>query len=485
MNIAFSRPGNDRSASHRARAHRFGTPVRLASAVVAASALALTLVSCNSAPGALQSPVAVQAVRAPLEAPTFAWFALPDSGQVETITVPDGVTAVQLSLTGAQGANASEHQFQGWGAGLDGILRVNPGDKLDIATGRQGEPNNSVKSPGAGGWSLPGYEGGSGGHGKGATGEDGSGGGGASVIELNGELAVAAGGGGGQGGDNQRFIGLHGGSAGFERGGDGGVPKDQVSYNLPGYGGGPEHQNNDSLGKSVPNNAGITPDRLGGGGGGGGGGRYVGAGGAPGREAVGAGGGGGSSWVSDAVSDVVAHVDSDGTNAGGGHPGNGFVRLRWVADVTTYTITKRGTPDVQNLQAGDSDTQDGAAVSTGRAAATAGEAVATQTWAFHRDDSGPANVGGLVNLSTGKCLDVNGHTGALDLWTCDGGNNQRWRMSTRSDGTVSLQVVDQRSADGSYLATTVDPASITDNSPVILEPTPESPRTVWEAHVVG
>ncbi|NNN30753.1 endonuclease [Streptomyces sp. S3(2020)] len=48
----------------------------------------------------------------------------------------------------------------------------------------------------------------------------------------------------------------------------------------------------------------------------------------------------------------------------------------------------------------------------------------------------------LVNRATGKCLDVNGWSTAdganIQLWTCHGGANQRWRIEELPDGTSRI-----------------------------------------------
>lgn len=45
----------------------------------------------------------------------------------------------------------------------------------------------------------------------------------------------------------------------------------------------------------------------------------------------------------------------------------------------------------------------------------------------------------LVNQATGKCLDVNGTSGTngarVQIWTCNGGTNQLWRVEPLADGT--------------------------------------------------
>ena len=95
--------------------------------------------------------------------------------------------------------------------------------------------------------------------------------------------------------------------------------------------------------------------------------------------------------------------------------------------------------------------------------------------------TGAVGTGSLVNADSGMCLDVNGHTYAVDQWTCDGGNNQLWRFVSHPGGGTALQAVDPRGAGGSYLAVTVDPENVVDGTTLELVDALDSDRTEWNA----
>src|ERR1700684_174337 len=145
----------------------------LAGSTVAASASAST-----TAESAVKQDGAVGADHAVAQTPSYTipgdWFTEPDSGSVETVTVPKDVVAADVSAAGASGANLGGKTALGWGAILDGTIDVRAGDVLTVATGRQGQQPNGNKSPGVGGWSLPGagYQGGNGGSGRGSASTD-------------------------------------------------------------------------------------------------------------------------------------------------------------------------------------------------------------------------------------------------------------------------------------------------------------------------
>ena len=51
---------------------------------------------------------------------------------------------------------------------------------------------------------------------------------------------------------------------------------------------------------------------------------------------------------------------------------------------------------------------------------------AAQQWTLRTD-------GSVVNTGSGKCLDATGHATVngtlLEIWTCNGGTNQKWNRS--------------------------------------------------------
>jgi hypothetical protein len=460
-------------------------------AIVSVGALALLVSACTSATQEdLQgSAKAIPKAANAAAAADYQWFAMPDAQYVYPITVPAGVSSVKVSLAGASGWNPSGKFAQGWGAVVDGTLSVHPGDVLTMATGQQGKPMNTNQSPGAGGWAMPGgtFEGGPGGHGHGSQAYDGAGGGGASVLKVNDDVAVVAAAGGGQGGRSDAagtlYDGWNGGSAGYLIGtnGTGFDPYEA------GKGGGAKHPDNDRDGQD-------RGSGLGGGGGGGGGGYHAGGGGPAGTDPRGygaTGGGGGSSFTSDAVTNVVVHYDNNGYNdtkngnMGGANLGDGFVRMLWVAapDITTtYNFQKTDAAVKQSLQSTTpGNTDDGAAVSTGRRTTdSTGTVQANQRWTYH--ETGGTGTGTLANADSGKCLEINGTSGTLDQWTCQGGDNQLWKIVPNQDGS-RLQVTTSWSGT-KYLATTVDPEDVKDGTTLTLADTTDN-RTTWNATVIN
>jgi hypothetical protein len=128
-----------------------------------------------------------------------------------TITIPPGVTSVQITLVGAGGGQGSKDNtsngpgYSGLpGKRLVGSLTVNSGDILAFYIGTGGKPGVSGK-PAYGGYGGTNSKIGNGGRGGNANVSGaGGGGGGASVIEVNGTtFAIAAGGGGGGGGGSK------------------------------------------------------------------------------------------------------------------------------------------------------------------------------------------------------------------------------------------------------------------------------------------
>jgi len=129
---------------------------------------------------------------------------------IYTYQIPEGVTSVNVDITGAGGGgggnDAGRNGADGSAGGrVSGTVAVAPGDYLTIGVGQGGRPASSDArgtGGGAGGESLNGlYVGGRGGNAGGAgTSGGGGGGGGATVILRNGvPVAVAHGGGGGGG----------------------------------------------------------------------------------------------------------------------------------------------------------------------------------------------------------------------------------------------------------------------------------------------
>ena len=95
--------------------------------------------------------------------------------------------------------------------------------------------------------------------------------------------------------------------------------------------------------------------------------------------------------------------------------------------------------------------------------------------------------GEIVNNNSGKCLEVNATNGTIDQWQCvDGAGNELWKLVPNAGGGTALQIDLTGAAYGQwhigtyYLASTVDPASVTDGTALTLANT-QSDRTAWDA----
>jgi Ricin-type beta-trefoil lectin domain-like/Glycine rich protein len=405
------------------------------------------------------------------------------TGHTETVTVPDHAGYAKVTVSGAQGGDdqaiSSVFINFGQGATISGSLPVKPGDTLTIGVGGQGADPDGNKSPGGGGWSVSPYDGGRGGSGHGSQTYDGGGGGGASVIQLNGQDVVVAAGGGGEGGatthGGEWFAGGYGGAAkgyaGNYRALAGDVAGDGGSSSEP------------SLDKSGGSYSGAL---LKGGGGGGGGGRYPGGGGD--ASVWGGGGGGGGASLYDALKDVTYSVGSTcgATCHPNGNLGNGSVSITWLPQddtSTVYAFQKTDAPLTQLLEVNDASTDNGAAVDTWRRTLNSdGTIQANQQWAYKFN--GTTGEGQIVNASSGKCLELNRSDAKIDQWDCiDGADNEQWKLVPNPGGGTALQINLTAGPDGHpgtyYLATTTDPATMTDGTPLTLA-TSQNDRTAWE-----
>ncbi|HLK12385.1 MAG TPA: furin-like repeat-containing protein [Candidatus Binatia bacterium] len=130
------------------------------------------------------------------------------TGAPEPITVPAGVTALTVAVSGAQGGTSLEEQVDPFGGAASpggkggretAVIPVTPGEALTVVVGQAG--TGGVLAP-------PGY-GGYGGGGHASSRYGGNGGGGSYVFDASGPL-VAAGGGGGGGYDYNPIVLGHG-----------------------------------------------------------------------------------------------------------------------------------------------------------------------------------------------------------------------------------------------------------------------------------
>ncbi|WP_329467308.1 Ig-like domain-containing protein [Streptomyces sp. NBC_01431] len=302
--------------------------------------VAAMIVPLTAAAGAasVAEPCGTGGVFTTSQQPTCAY----NSAGTDTFTVPDGVTAVNVDLSGGEGGSAAGYidphpAISGAPGGLGGETRatlpVTSGQILQLTVGAAGVPGSSRH----GEFARPGGTG----HGRGgggAHGGGGSGGGGSDVrVGAFGGLdrVLVAGGGGGAGNGGPM---LQGGAGGGVVGQDGGQSNGPLGSGLAGGGAtqtAPGHGNPNTL-NGGPGTPGIDLDPItsepnpgsggtggnggagGPGGGGGGGGRHGGGGGSGGGNPgyfPGAGGGGGSSYADPSATSVTL---LQGVNHGNG-----------------------------------------------------------------------------------------------------------------------------------------------------------------------
>lgn len=234
------------------------------------------------------------------------------TGDVQTFTVPTGVTSMVITAQGAEGGNGGTSvSGAGFGGLVSATLAVTPGSTLSIFVGGQG--GTGTFASGAGG-----FNGGA----PGGVGSLAGGGGGASDVRAGGvaltDRIIVAGGGGGAGGAAVAIVGGGGGDLTGQTGfpsasATGGAGGTQVA----GGAGGTGSASSGTFGALGVGGAGGAGG-IGAGGGGGGG--FFGGGGG-GAGAAGGGGGGGSSFAAPSATSV--------THQQGVRAGNGEVTLSW------------------------------------------------------------------------------------------------------------------------------------------------------------
>jgi len=272
------------------------------------------------------------------------------TGNMQTFTVPIGVTSINIEAWGASGQGATVEIYNpstgGLGGYAQGELTVTPGQVLNLFVGGTG-------MDGAGGYNG-GATGGFGIAGSGATDGYAGSGGGASDVRVGGtdllNRIIVAGGGGGGGRDYVNGTcqpcgeGGNGGAGGGATGVDGQDPTDPNYgfYFNPGAGGKGGTQATGGAGGDGPQGPNGNPGTLGIGGigidgiftiasGGGGGGYYgggSGAGASNGSGVAGGGGAGGSSYTGGVL---------NGTTTPGIRSGNGEIIISWTTEDLTQT----------------------------------------------------------------------------------------------------------------------------------------------------
>lgn len=313
--------------------------------VLTAITLSAMLASCGGSQIPPSPPSAIaQAPQNEKQSKTFKF-----TGKPKLFVVPDIVTAVTITASGASGpsggtTNYGSGKYHGGDGGVvKGVLPVSPGEKLYVVVGGEGGTPSGFYG-GAGGFNGGGEGGGSGP----SEGYGGTGGGGASDVRVGSSALtsrVLVAGGGGGGGLNGGYGGGDGGNGGGKVGDSGGVSNCGVD-NADGCGGKGGSQHHGGKGGAGGHRSGFThgsngepgtygfagaggggaySDDLGGGGGGGG--WFGGGGGGAGSESTsGTGGGGGGGGGSSHVERNIALLENE---QGAAPAGNGEVIITW------------------------------------------------------------------------------------------------------------------------------------------------------------
>ena len=169
----------------------------------------IALATSTAAVGALL----VATPHAAVAGPTTVTKTFSYTGSTDTFTVPAGISALTITVVGAEGGNGGADATPAPAAGgyrgvITGTLAVTANQVLTVAVGSHGgtgasRVNSGTPGPAGGSNPLGGYAGGNGGLAgtRGSSGVGGAGGA-ASVLQVSGS-SIVAGGGGGSGGSGQ------------------------------------------------------------------------------------------------------------------------------------------------------------------------------------------------------------------------------------------------------------------------------------------
>jgi hypothetical protein len=295
----------------RRRRRRMLWPSALAAGGVLAIAVAAPALAMAS-PAPAQAAAAVRPAFPEVETSTYQGHA------TQSVLVPAGANAASVEVIGARGGWTEGTccpvivTHGGPGAVVSGVIRVSPGQTLNLKIGQYRGNGVGNKTPGQGGWGPTG----NGGRGGSGANRDGGGGGGSTQLMIGSSTVAVAGGGGGAGGFGFIYPADSGGTGGSgDRSPGGGVSGSGPGAGKGGAGGG----NTQGVGGAVGGNG----SNVGGGGGGGGDGRPGGSGGAGGGFGAGGGGGGG------AGNSYFTSLLQSGTIGRAGDDADGKIIIRW------------------------------------------------------------------------------------------------------------------------------------------------------------
>lgn len=148
-----------------------------------------------------------------------------------------------------------------------------------------------------------------------------------------------------------------------------------------------------------------------------------------------------------------------------------------------YAIQKTDAPNTQLLEEHGFKSTDGSVVDTWQRKIDESGIQYNQQWAYRPTGNGTA--GQLIRRGTDECIEVDPPTGAILEEPCSttGAANQVWTIVQNGDGSSALQVTlgtGNHWAPGTYyLATTTDPQSVANGTPLTLTPD-RSNRTSWD-----
>jgi hypothetical protein len=176
---------------------------------------------------------------------------------------------------------------------------------------------------------------------------------------------------------------------------------------------------------------------------------------------------------------TITYAAPDGT------AGTGRVQLECQPDPgpslgsagADWSFAKVGATGTQLVEVNGNSTANGATVDTWQQTMAGTSIQNNEVWTY-QPASDSSGYGQLVSPASGKCLEINGTTGAVDQWTCvTGAPNELWRAVPNAPGGTALQ---ERST-GQYLATTTtnDTPSSWSNGTALTMRGDQSLRTSW------
>jgi hypothetical protein len=141
----------------------------------------------------------------------------------------------------------------------------------------------------------------------------------------------------------------------------------------------------------------------------------------------------------------------------------------------TWGLALRDAPGTsQLLEVHGNSAVDGAVVDTWQKTIADGSLQSNELWRY-APTSATGRYGQIVSASSGKCLEVNGSTGAVDQWSCvPGAANELWSITTDASGLTQLRV----KSSGGYLGSATPVSQAGNGTQVTMQDSP-STTTAW------